>query len=144
MLTRHRSAGALRRSVRGLPVALLGATLLGACAQPTPRQTMTPAPSPAASAELQALIRAVSDDAQRVSGVDASRIRVLEAAAVTWSDGSLGCPAPGRLYTQALVPGYRVRLDAGGRSLIYHANARGNWVLCPAERARQPVGGGRA
>jgi hypothetical protein len=26
---------------------------------------------------------------------------VVSAKAVTWSDGSLGCPEPGKLYTQA-------------------------------------------
>lgn len=144
------NSGARAKARRGLPpaVAALAAALLMACAQSTPVPAQDsaaagPAASPA-SADLQALVRAVSDDARRISGVDASRVRVLEAAAVTWSDGSLGCPEPNRYYTQALVPGYRVRIDAGGRSLVYHANARGSWVLCPADRARPPVGDGRA
>jgi hypothetical protein len=38
---------------------------------------------------------------------------------VTWSDGALGCPAPGRFYTQALVPGFRVQLEAGGERFDY-------------------------
>jgi len=108
----------------------------------TPAPT-TPGPSPAGT-DLQSLIRTVSDDAARRSGVDASRVRVLEAGAVTWSDGSLGCPEPDRMYTQALVAGYRIRVEAGGQQFDYHAGARGTWRLCPAERARPPVpGGGR-
>ena len=129
----------VRHGLSRAGLALAAASLM-ACAQSTP----VPPADPAASAELQALVRAVSDDARRISGVDASRIRVLEAAAVTWSDGALGCPEPNRFYTQALVPGYRVRIDAGGKLLVYHANARGSWVLCPADRARAPVGDGRA
>ena len=128
-------------------VAALAAALLMACAQSTPvpaPEASTAATGPGASAELQALVRAVSDDARRISGADSGRIRVLEAAAVTWSDGSLGCPEANRFYTQALVPGYRVRIDAAGKLLVYHANARGSWVLCPADRARPPVGDGRA
>ena len=144
MSSSPRSAPAPRRRI-GAPIGAVLATFLVACAQGTsPRPAMTDASESAGSAELRTLVGAVSADAQRLSGVDAGSVRVLEAAAVTWSDGSLGCPAPGRFYTQALVPGYRVRIEAAGRIFIYHANARGDWTLCPAERARQPVGAGRA
>ena len=142
-----KSARATVRPAFPPAVAALAAALLMACAQSTPvpaPETSMAATGPAASAELQALVRAVSDDARRISGADPSRIRVLEAAAVTWSDGSLGCPEANRFDTQALVPGYRVRIDAAGTVLVYHANARGAWVLCPADRARPPVGDGRA
>jgi hypothetical protein len=141
----NRGAPATGWRAATLALGVLVAALPAACAPATPSPSpVTDASKPAASAELQALVRAVSDDAQRISGADASRIRVLDAAAVTWSDGSLGCPAPNRFYTQALVPGYRVRIEAGGKVFVYHANARGDWALCPAERARPPVGDGRA
>ena len=64
---------------------------------------------------------------------------MLSAEAVTWSDGSLGCPQPGMMYTQALVPGYRVRIQAGGQVLDYHAGRSGQPALCPAERAIDPI-----
>jgi hypothetical protein len=57
---------------------------------------------------------------------------------VTWSDGSLGCPKPGMLYTQALVPGYRVKLKVGSEVWDYHASERGGVVLCPPGLAREP------
>ena len=129
---------ALRCSAAGLCVT---AALLAGCAAATPAP-MTANP-PAADAGLQTLIRAVSDDAARRSGLDASRVRVLEAGPVTWADGALGCPAPGRFYTQALVPGFRVQVEAGGQRFDYHANARGEWSLCPADRARPPAGNSR-
>ena len=131
---------------------LVAAVLLAGCAPaasvpmtavPTTPTQMTP-DSAGAGTDLQSLIRTVSDDAARRSGVDASRVRVLEAGAVTWSDGSLGCPEPDRMYTQALVSGYRIRVEAGGQQFDYHAGARGTWRLCPAERARPPLpNGGR-
>lgn len=133
-------------------VPLLAVVLLAGCAPagsvPVTPAPMTPAPTTPgpslAGADLQSLIRTVSDDAARRSGVDASRVRVLEAGAVTWSDGSLGCPEPDRMYTQALVPGFRIRVEAGGQQFDYHAGARGTWRLCPAERARPPLpNGGR-
>jgi hypothetical protein len=51
-------------------------------------------------------------------------IEVLVAEEVTWSDGSLGCPEPDGMYTQALVEGYRIVLDVGGQEVHYHG-ARG-------------------
>ncbi len=43
------------------------------------------------------------------------------------------------MYTQALVPGYRVRIQAGTEVLNYHATRSGNVALCPAERVRPPL-----
>ena len=147
--------GAHEPSVRlhvAAAIPFLALVLLGGCAPavsvpvgPAPMTTAPTTPGPAASGtDLQSLIRTVSDDAARRSGVYASRVRILEAGAVTWSDGSLGCPEPDRMYTQALVPGYRIRVDAGGQQFDYHAGTRGTWRLCPAERARPPLpNGGR-
>jgi hypothetical protein len=66
---------------------------------------------------------------------------LIGAEAVTWSDGSLGCPQPGMAYTQALVPGYRVRLRGPEGEMDYHASTRGALVLCPPGRAVKPVPG---
>lgn len=63
---------------------------------------------------------------------------------VTWSDGSLGCPVPGVMVTQALVPGWRLIVSDGTRELAYHASRRGSWVQCPAGRARAPLPGSSA
>ena len=78
-------------------------------------------------------------DARSRSGVDPQRVRVVHSESVTWRDGSLGCPEPGRMYTQALIPGYLIRVQADATVLEYHANARGQWLYCPAERAVAPL-----
>ncbi len=88
---------------------------------------------------LQSMIRVALADAMRRTGIEAAELRVTTAETVTWSDGSLGCPQPGMLYTQALVPGYRIRIDAAGDTLDYHAGQRGAPRLCPAGRSREPV-----
>jgi hypothetical protein len=88
---------------------------------------------------LDSITAAALADASRHTGLEKGQLKVLSAQAVTWSDGSLGCPAPGMMYTQALVPGFRVRIEAGGRLLDYHAGARGGLVLCPAGRAIEPL-----
>lgn len=89
--------------------------------------------------DLQAMIQVALADAMRHTGIDAAELRVTTAEPVTWSDGSLGCPQPGMLYTQVLVPGYRIRIDAAGDTLNYHAGQRGSPHLCPTGRSREPV-----
>ena len=59
--------------------------------------------------DMTSLHQEVLADAERRSGVDSGRIRVVQSESVTWRDGSLGCPEPGRLYTQALIRGYLSR-----------------------------------
>jgi hypothetical protein len=81
--------------------------------------------------------QALRDAAQRTQ-LDRARLRVALAEAVTWPDGALGCPEPGRQYTQALVSGYRIHIDAGSRLLQYHGSLKGQPFLCPAERVQPP------
>jgi len=88
--------------------------------------------------DLQSIVDAARLDASTRTGLSPEAIKVLSAERVTWSDGSLGCPSPGMLYTQALLPGFRVMLEAGGQVLDYHAGASGHLVLCPAGRAVEP------
>jgi hypothetical protein len=48
------------------------------------------------------------------------------------------------MYTQALVRGYRVRIQAGERLLDYHAGAQGTPFLCPEDFASDPIHDGPA
>ncbi len=87
------------------------------------------------------MIEAALDDAANRSTTARADIKVISEEAVTWPDGSLGCPQPGMMYTQALVPGYRIVLQAGEQMLNYHAMSRGKPVFCPASRVTAPVPG---
>lgn len=90
-----------------------------------------PPGQPVASATLpRALRRAVIADAARRFQVPASAVVLIRAERVTWPDGSLGCPAPGHLYTQALVPGYRLVAKTAQGELTYHTDSRGNIAAC--------------
>lgn len=84
---------------------------------------------------------AIADLAARL-GVDPSQVTVTSHEPVTWSDGSLGCPAPGMLYTQALVPGVRLVLDVAGDAYEFHAAVGGPFRWCPDPVP--PAGPGRA
>jgi len=90
---------------------------------------------------LDAQIQWALADAARRTGLDASALQVARAERVTWADGSLGCPQPGVMYTQALVPGHRIRIVAGRQTLDYHAGLSGEPRLCPPGRSQDPVPG---
>lgn len=71
------------------------------------------------SAASDPVTAAVSDLAERLD-VPPGAVTVVLREDVTWNDGALGCPEPGRSYTQALVEGYRVVLTVDGRRFAYH------------------------
>lgn len=69
-------------------------------------------------------------DATERTGADPEGIEVLRAEQVTWNDGSLGCPEPGQVYTQALVEGYHVEMKSGATTLDYRVDHDGWFKLC--------------
>ena len=89
--------------------------------------------------QLQAMVQLAISEAARRTKSDASTLTVVMAEAVTWPDGSLGCPQPGMAYSQALVPGYRMRIAVGNETLEYHGSARGQPFFCPASRITKPT-----
>lgn len=130
-----------------LTLALVGCA--GTAGDPTEgASTMTPAESTPSDTDAQLpvgevpteLLEAIVADAAQRSGVETDQIEVITAEAVTWSDGSIGCPEPGMMYTQALVPGYRVVLDVGGEELNFHASQTGDFRFC--ENPEPPIEGG--
>jgi hypothetical protein len=123
---------------------LLIGSLGAACAAaggPEPPPTSQARPTRSALPTIDAITAAVRADAARVTGREVGELVVESAEPVTWSDGSLGCPRPDMSYTQALVPGYRIRIRAGERVLDYHASQRGHFVLCPSGQSLDPLGG---
>ena len=76
------------------------------------------------------ILSAAREDLATKLDVSAESIGVKESAEVVWNDGSLGCPRPDQVYTQALQPGYRIVLEHGGRQYDYRATERGYLFLC--------------
>ena len=52
-------------------------------------------------------------------GVATDDVQLVSARSVTWNSGALGCPKPGRSYTQALVNGMQVVVSAAGKQYDY-------------------------
>ncbi len=127
---------------------LVGAVALVVAACGTAGPPVTPKPDPTTTSEVQPVTtepsygaelspvveRARADLATRL-GVEESAIEVVSAEFVTWSDGSLGCPQPGMMYTQALVEGSRVVLGYEGKLYPYHVGPDGEPFLCEPDES---------
>ncbi len=72
---------------------------------------------------------AIADAAARQQ-VSEARVQVAAWSPVTWDDGSLGCPQPGRAYPQALVDGWFLLLRVDMTLLAYHAGPDGSYAFC--------------
>ena len=75
------------------------------------------------------LAQIIADAAER-AGVSDSDLTVIRDESVIWNDGSLGCPEPGVMYTQALVDGYWIVVAIGGIEYDYRVGAKGGFKLC--------------
>jgi len=60
----------------------------------------------------------------RVAPADIKTITPISFDEKRWLDGSLGLPEPGMVYTKAIVSGYLVVLETGGRQYEYHCSAQ--------------------
>jgi hypothetical protein len=65
---------------------------------------------------------AFADLEQRVPGVE---ITIVSMEYTEWPDGSLGNPQPDMAYTQAITPGFKILLAAGGQQYEYHTDLFG-------------------
>jgi len=106
-------------------------------------ETLTPltAGEPVSTALIPLEVRrAVVADAAKRFNVAESAVVLTRAEQLTWSDGSLGCPEPGVMYTQMLVAGFRVVAKTSAGELTYHTDSRGNAVSCNARARRGDTG----
>lgn len=130
---------------------LLLCLIVSACgasedAQPLPTTTTTavetttsedqevPTTEPDYDPEVAPVVEQAQADLASRLNVDETSIEVVSAESVTWPDGALGCPEPGKFYTQALVPGSQVVLEHDGQDYDYHAGSDGRPFLCKSSR----------
>lgn len=89
----------------------------------------------------EAIMMAVFQDLTTTTSLAREAFTVVQAEAVVWPDGALGCPQPGDVYTQAPVEGYRIVLEANGRTYHYHAAENGYVILCENSLPQPPAVG---
>ncbi|MBZ0294432.1 MAG: hypothetical protein K8L99_17850 [Anaerolineae bacterium] len=51
------------------------------------------------------------------------RIRIVDITSYTWPDSSLGCPLEDQTYTTIDIPGYRILLEAGDNTYLFHSDS---------------------
>ncbi|MDJ0906608.1 MAG: hypothetical protein QNI96_11355 [Woeseiaceae bacterium] len=101
----------------------------------TVRQSSDQAPEGGVTGEVpEDLMDKIFADLEGRTGAQRAEFETLQAQAVQWNDGALGCPEPGQVYTQAIVDGFRVVLKHEGKTYDYHAAAKGFFKLCTGFR----------
>jgi hypothetical protein len=73
--------------------------------------------------DAQALIHARQDLAQRL-GVDEQDITQGSVEPAEFPDAALGAPIEDEMSAQVITPGWRIRLQADGKTYEYRASAR--------------------
>ncbi len=86
--------------------------------------------TPTPSTELPKSVELARQDLAKMLGVDSSQITVVKTEEVDWNNSSLGCPKPGMMYTQAIVPGYKVIFSYNQKMYEYHTNKTDRFVTC--------------
>jgi hypothetical protein len=132
-------------TIVGLSLVACGQASEGSSATEAPDSTTTSTAYPSTTAEGDTSITettmtreptvaeaAVTHLAAKL-GIPESEVQVIEVRIVEWPDGSLGCPEEGKLYTQAVVEGVQVVLQAHERVFDYHAGSDGEPFLCPSD-----------
>ena len=101
---------------------------------PTPKDE----PKPVKDAVPQAILEAILKEVAGLAGVDRDQVMIERAESVVWNDGSLGCPEPGMAYTQALVNGYWIVVEAAGKKYDFRVGSGGSFRLCPPGQGQPP------
>jgi hypothetical protein len=92
----------------------------------TPTATTPPPGLPPGSVEAK-----VRQALGKQIGVDAGKLRLTAKHAQEWPDSALGCPAPGRAYSQIVTPGFKLTYRRGAKTYDVHTDQSGDQaVLC--------------
>jgi hypothetical protein len=87
-------------------------------------------PAPVVGEVPDELLDAIRADLGKRLGIETKDLEPVRAASVNWNDGSLGCPKPDQVYTQAITPGYHIVFEIDDTSYDYRANRSGYFMLC--------------
>ena len=120
---------------RGMAYAAIAFAFVLALAAPR----LTAETSPMRGEVPQAILDPILNEAAALANVTREQLVIVRAEPVVWNNGSLGCPEPGMMYTQALVNGYWVVIDAAGKTYDFRVGSGGSFRLCPAGRGRPPL-----
>ena len=69
---------------------------------------------------LPRLIERATEDLIQATSAESDAISVVSTEEVEWSDTSLGCQEPNKMYAQMITPGYLIVLESDGNTYDYH------------------------
>lgn len=92
---------------------------------PEPEEPSTPTERPA---ELTPIEEDVVAHLAKSLGISPDEITVVSMEEVEWPDGCLGIQIEGLMCTQAIVPGFRIILEANGKEVEYRTNEDGTQI----------------
>ena len=105
--------------------------------QPTEAPAATPsqpAASPGASVRPpEALVAAAQQRLAQHLGVPADSLMLQSVNKQEWPDGALGCPEPGKVYPQVIIPGFLLIFSNSGQTQTYKvhtAESEQQMILC--------------
>lgn len=101
-----------------------------------PEQTAQPAD------EQSAMVAIATQDLAKRLSIATDKIATKSVEEVEWNNGAMGCPQPDMAYTQVIISGFRIVLEADGKSYDYHTDRTKRAVLCensgPTGKLKQP------
>jgi hypothetical protein len=98
---------------------------------------MTQAGQATPSSGLEFPIEKAKEDLAQRLAIEIIQISLVDSQEVVWADSSLGCPHPGRVYSQVLTSGLLIHLEADGKVYEYHADF--NEQVIPCEDTLTPI-----
>jgi hypothetical protein len=129
----------------GIALAVLAVTIcLGACEgrqkgeQPATVGNDQPA-AVTSRADASPIVESARQDLARRLDRSVEDVKLLEDRPVYWRSSALGCPEPGKSYTQVLTRGWLIRLTVGRAEYRYHSGQDGPTFTCSPAQAESPV-----
>jgi hypothetical protein len=86
----------------------------------------------------QRILDSILNEMAPLTKVRCEQLVIEHAESVVWNDGSLGCPEPGMMYTQAVVKGYWVIIEAAGQKYDFRVGRGSSFRLCPPGQGQPP------
>jgi len=69
------------------------------------------------------------NELSRQKKINKDRIAIKEVTKRDWGNSSLGCPKPGKIYSEMITPGYSIVLTLDNSDYFFHAGLN-KVVLC--------------
>ncbi len=97
------------------------------------------APAADAKPDGSAIVEAAREDLSQRLNHPVDDVKLLENRPVYWRSSALGCPDPGKSYTQVMTRGWLIRLAIGRAEYRYHSGEQGPPFTCSPRQAEPPV-----